>query len=43
MKKLLVIAMLAAIGMIACSKDDATAPAEDTQKYVQVKIGRAHV
>lgn len=30
--------MLAAIGMIACSKDDATAPAEDTQKYVQVTI-----
>lgn len=37
MKKLLVIAMLAAVGMSACSKDDTTGPAAKT-KYVKVTI-----
>ena len=35
MKKLFVIAMLATVGMAACSKDD-TAPAGGPKKYVQV-------
>ena len=37
MKKLFVIAMLATVGMAACSKDD-TAPAAGPKKYVQVTI-----
>ena len=37
MKKLFVIAMLATVGMAACSKDD-TAPAGGPKKYVQVTI-----
>lgn len=39
MKKLFVIAMLATVGMAACSKDD-TAPAGGPKKYVQVTIPR---
>lgn len=38
MKRLFVIAILAAVGMSACSKDDATAPADNKQKYIQVTI-----
>ncbi len=38
MKKLFVIALFAAVGMSACSKDgDVTSP-EDTKTYVQVTI-----
>ena len=38
MKKLLIIATLAAVGMGACSKDDGVSAPEDLRKYVQVTI-----
>ena len=38
MKKLLVIAALAAVGMSACSKDDGVSASADGRKYVQVTI-----
>ena len=38
MKKLLVIAALAAVGMSACSKDDGVSAPADMRKYVQVTI-----
>ena len=38
MKKLLIIATLAAVGMGACSKDDGASAPEDLRKYVQVTI-----
>ena len=38
MKRLLIIATLAAVGMGACSKDDGVSAPEDLRKYVQVTI-----